>query len=106
MDFRKLGNILAVIGAAALVGAVAWWFVFYSNVVSELQNAPGGREAGAGIRDVWRCLYSSDGLCALISGGANLFGKTPYEPMLFWIGLVGLVVGVVVRLAAKPASKA
>lgn len=105
MDFRKLGNILAIIGAAVLVGALVWWFVFYSSVVRELHNAPGGREAGASVRDMWRCLYSSDGLCALISGGANLLGKTPYEPMIFWAGVAALVVGVVVRLAAKPASK-
>ncbi len=101
MDFKKLGNILAIIGASVLVAAVAWWFTFYSNVVGELRNVP-GVEPTASVRDMWRCLYSSDGLCALISGAANLIGKTPYEPMTFWAGLVGLIVGVVVRLAAKP----
>lgn len=105
VDFKKLGNILAVIGGAVLAGAVAWWFVFYSNVVSELQRAPVGVEAGKGLRDVVSCLYSSDGICGLIATGANLFGKTPYAPVVFWVGLVGLVVGVVIRLAAKPAPK-
>lgn len=103
MDFRKLGNILAAVGAVTLAGALVWWFVFYSNVVAELHKAPGGREASASVRDMWRCLYSSDGLCALISGGANLFGKTPYEPMVFWAGAVTLVAGVIIRMAAKPA---
>ena len=104
MDFRRLGNILAIAGAVVLVAAIGWWFVFYSGVVGELRKAPGGIETGAGLGDMWRCLYSSDGLCALISGGANLMGKTPYEPMLFWAGLAGLVVGVIVRVAAKPSN--
>ena len=103
MDFKKLGNILTVLGAVVLMGSLIWWFQFYSSVVGELAKAPGGKEAGASVRDAWRCLYSSDGLCALISGGANLIGKTPYEPMTFWVGLVTLVVGVIIRLAAKPA---
>jgi hypothetical protein len=102
VDFRKLGNALAALGAIVVAGALVWWFVFYSSVVDQLGRAPGGKETGAGVRDMWRCLYSSDGLCALISGGANLIGKTPYEPRLFWAGLGALVVGVIIRIAAKP----
>ena len=106
VDYRKLGNVLAVGGLLVLVGAVVWWFVFYSNVVKEMARFPILRETGTTLRDLWRCAYSSDGLCALISGGANAVGETPYEPKLFWLGLIALVIGVVIRLSAKSPSKA
>ena len=33
-------------------------------------------------------------MCAgFIAGFARLLGKTPYEPMVFWLGLAALVVG-------------
>ena len=55
--------------------------------------------------DAVSCLYSSSGICALVSGVATLAGKTPYEPMLFWFGLAGLVLGVLIRFTAKPSGR-
>lgn len=105
MDFRKLGNLLAVLGAVVLAGACVWWFSFYSSFLREIGSATGGG-AGASVFDAWRCIYSSSGLCSLVSGVATIAGWTPYEPMLFWFGLAGLVLGVVFRLTAKPAGSA
>jgi hypothetical protein len=48
-----------------------------------------------------RCLYSSAGACGFVTGAAQLAGKTPYEPMLLWIGGVALVAGILIRLSIR-----
>jgi hypothetical protein len=42
----------------------------------------------------------------VVSGISTLAGRTPYEPMLFWFGLAALLLGVVIRVAAKPSPGA
>jgi hypothetical protein len=103
MDFRRLGNILIALGLVVVAAAVAWWYTFFASVAREVSRVPGGN-AQISVFDAKSCLYSNSDFCGLISGAARMLGNTPYEPMLFWAGLVGLVVGVVVRLAAKPAN--
>ncbi len=105
MDFKKLGNVLTLAGVAALIGAVIWWFVFYSSVVREIGKATGGG-ADAKVTDALSCLYSSSGICAVVSAVATVAGRTPYEPMLFWFGLAGLILGLLIRYAAKPGGAA
>ena len=34
----------------------------------------------------WAVSTAGDDFCGLVSGGALLLGKTPYEPKVFWIG--------------------
>jgi len=103
VDFKKLGNLLMAAGAATLVAALVWWFAFFSSMVRELSRVTGG-QSDASIFDAWTCLYSSSGACGLVAAAAPLVGKTAYEPLLFWFGFAGLIVGLVVRLAAKPAA--
>jgi hypothetical protein len=102
MDFKKLGNALTAFGAVVLVGACIWWFTFYSSVVREIGRLTGSGEGS--VSDVVGCLYSSSGICGLASAGAVLAGKTAYEPMLFWFGLAGLILGVLVRFTATPSG--
>lgn len=103
VDFRKLGNVLMAAGVAVLVAALIWWFAFYSSVVREIGKATGSRGDGS-VLDVMSCLYSSSGVCSLVSAVATIAGKTPYEPMLFWFGLAGLILGALIRFTAKPGS--
>jgi hypothetical protein len=105
VDFRKLGNVLMAAGVAVLVGAVIWWFAFYSSVVREIGKATGSTGDGS-VLDVLSCLYSASGVCALVSAVATIAGRSPYEPMLFWFGLGGLLLGAVIRFTAKPAGAA
>jgi hypothetical protein len=105
MQLRRAGNILALVGLAVTVAAFAWWFAFYSTIVRELARAPNAPTGGYSTFDMISCLYSSQDLCGFIAGFARLLGRTPYEPMLLWFGLGGLVIGVVIRLAATPAAR-
>jgi hypothetical protein len=101
MDLKKLGNILAAGGVAVLIGAVAWWYSFFSSIMRDVSSVPGAR-GEISIFDAKSCIYTSSDFCGLISGGARLLGKTPYEPKVFWIGLAGLVAGLLIRATAKP----
>ena len=83
----------------------AWWFAFYSTIMRELSRAPNAPPGGNSVFDAISCLYSSKDVCALFAGAARFVGKTPYEPMLLWVGLAGLVLGVVVRLVSRPAVR-
>jgi hypothetical protein len=103
VDVKRLGNVLLTGGVLLLVAAVLWWFAFYSSVVREMRRLSGGQGEGS-VLDALSCLYSSSGVCALVSGVAALAGKTPYEPMLFWIGLGVLVIGILLRVSARPAG--
>lgn len=85
MDARKLSDTLLTIGTIGTVGAIIWWAAFYG-------------EAGVG-REAIGCLWSRAGPCGFISGLAQFAGKTPYNPALFWIGVVALICGFVVRTA-------
>lgn len=102
VDFRKFGNVLMLAGAAVLVAACIWWFTYYSSVVREIGKLTGSGEGS--VLDVVGCLYSSGGICGLVASVSVLAGKTAYEPMLFWFGLAGLILGVLIRYTAKPSG--
>ena len=103
MDFRRLGNLLMVLGGVVLVIALGWWASFYNAVARDIGRATGGN-ADTSLMDALSCLYSSGGVCSVVTGVSSLVGKTPYEPMVFWFGLTSLVLGLLIRVAAKPAG--
>ena len=104
MDFRKLGNLLVVGGAAVVAAAILWWLFFYSAIMRELAQAPGAPPGGNSVFDALSCLYSNRDVCGFIAGFARLLGRTPYEPMVLWVGLAGLILGVLIRVTAKPSG--
>jgi hypothetical protein len=100
MDLKKLSSILMIAGAVLAAGAVIWWYAFYSKVIGELnQLNPGSDASSSSVLDTLSCLYSSAGVCSLVSGVASIAGRTPYEPMLLWVGVGLLAVGIIVRFA-------
>jgi hypothetical protein len=104
VDFKKLGTFLVAAGVVVLLAACVWWFTFYSSVVREIGKITGSGEGS--VFDVVGCLYSSSGICGLVASVAVLAGRTAYEPMLFWFGLAGLILGVLIRFTAKPSGAA
>lgn len=84
----RSGN-LATLGIIVMLGAVAWWYDFYSKVFAV---------TGAGDRTTQavKCIFVNNGECGVITSTAELFGFTPYHPMAFWIGC-GLFIFSLVR---------
>ena len=104
MDFKRLGTFLIVGGITVVAAAFAWWMTFYSSILGELARAPGAPAGGNSVFDLFSCFYSSKDVCGFIAGFARVAGRTPYEPMVAWLGLAALVAGLALRVAAKPGS--
>lgn len=92
MDARKLTKILITLGGLTVVGAVVWWYYFYTHLARPLRSD---------LTDVIPCIYSSGGSCGLVSGLASFGGSTPYEPMVLWVGVAVLGIGLAFKLALK-----
>jgi hypothetical protein len=93
MDTKKLANMLFNGGIILLVAALLWWATFYGGIVKQL---------GGTLSDAFSCLYSSGGSCGLAAGIAQMLGKTPYSPFIFWIGALGFAVGGLMKATLKP----
>jgi hypothetical protein len=103
VDVKKFGNALAVVGVALLIGALVWWYSFYSSAVQDFAKVT-GLTPQTSISDALTCLYSSSGMCGIVTAAAPIVGRTAYEPMLFWFGLAALLLGVLIRYTAKPSG--
>lgn len=93
MDPRRLGLVLILGGAAALVLAVVWFAAAYADAMDMAGSFAGDDYASR----LMACLYSSAAMC---QGAAMLSDGPAYSPAVFWIGVAGLLGGIVVRLAA------
>lgn len=99
IDARALGNHIWIAGALLVAGAIAWWFVFFSDELGRAGAAVVGLSPRLGE---WvGCMSSSEGPCAVIAGLARLGGRIAYEPLLLWAGIATLWAGAGLRIAAE-----
>ncbi|WP_394146724.1 hypothetical protein [Shewanella atlantica] len=97
IDIAKLTQMLLWGGGAITFCAFLWWANFYGQVVKEF---------GGQLSEAATCLYSSSGTCALVSGLAQMGGGTPYDPVVFWVGIVVLGLGILLFLSATTKNRA
>ncbi len=93
MDIKKLTKILIGVGILVIAGALFWWATFYNQIAGASSS---GLPTGA-----FRCLYSSGGPCAIVVGIARISGVTPYNPTLFWSGIIIFGVGLILKYSLK-----
>lgn len=83
MDPRKLSLVLVLGGAAITLISIVWFVAAFASTLDML-----GRWS-----DVSACLYSNPAICQ----GAAFFSDGPaYSPVVFWIGVISLLAGVIV----------
>lgn len=92
MDTRKLADILCALGIILTVIAIAWWASFYGAIAEQ---------TGATLGDAKSCIYSKGGPCAVVTFFSQMSGRTPYSPVVFWIGVGSVACGAIIRLAQK-----
>lgn len=90
LAFKTLSLVLMVVGAGVVLGALLWWQSFYGDLI---------RDTGYTMRDALPCLYSSSGMCAIVSAASQLVGKAPYDPTVLWIGVALIGAGLLVLVA-------
>ncbi len=89
MATNKLSAILFVLGSMVTLSALVWWRLFYGAIASKMQ---------VNLGDVLSCVYSWGGVCRFVRAFAEqMFKKTPYTPLVFWIGIGILACGILVR---------
>jgi hypothetical protein len=80
---NKLSLFLGIIGLGLLAVSYFWWDSIF------------GKMGSGGMLDPLTCLYSSNAICELASG---LSGSPAYPPLLFWSGLILLLVGISIEI--------
>jgi len=63
--------------------------MFYAFVTAQSKGGLGGAIS---------CLYSTEGACGFVQGMAHVSGTTPYTPIVFWIGVGTLALGIISKL--------
>lgn len=92
MNPRKLSLMLILSGVAVVVLSVAWFLAAYAEAM-DFASRYGGRDIAARMM---ACLYSSPAICQ----GAGFFSDEPsYSPVVFWIGMIALLGGVIIRFS-------
>jgi hypothetical protein len=96
MDIRRLSLILILGGAGISLLALIWFLGAYAEPMEMASDFMGDEY----VAKMMSCLYSSSPICQ----GAGMLDDSPaYSPMVLWIGVIGLLAGIVVRFAAKSA---
>lgn len=99
MDTRKLSLILVLGGVGISLLALVWFVAAYAGAMEMASDFMGDEY----VVKMMSCLYSSSPICQ----GAGMLDDSPaYSPVIFWIGLIGLLAGLVVRFAAAKSAMA
>ena len=88
MNPRKLCVILMLAGMALLLLSLVWFFAAYASTLDTMSRY-GNKDV---ITQMMACIYSSPPICR---GAAALSDGLSYSPMIFWLGILLLLAGVV-----------
>jgi hypothetical protein len=96
MKTKTLLNILTGLGVVITAASAAWWGLVYHFV---------SQQNGESMWGSFPCMYSLSADCNFLRAMGWLRGMNPYEPMLFWTGVV-LVLSTVLIGRTLPAVTA
>lgn len=90
MKAKFVVNIFTGLGALMSVASLIWWGVVYYFV---------SKQNGESMWGSLDCVYSIGTDCNFLRAMAWLRGIYPYEPLLFWMGAMTLLMCVILRLS-------
>lgn len=94
MILKKVGLMLILGGIITALLSIAWFVTAYAETM-DFVNQYGGADMSSKLI---ACLYSSPAIC---QGAAFLNDAPSYSPVVFWIGVIALLAGTIVRLSTK-----
>ena len=81
---RRISMLLMIIGAAGFVAAVAWWFMFFEQML------------GIDVKIASECFYRTTLECQAGNFVGSFMEKSPYEPMFMWAMVAAAIIGFLV----------
>jgi len=99
MVVPKLAKFLICAGGVIVTASVIWWASYYGALGRQLAGLGLNVVGGSGLNLVGACLFWSTYTCNLVNVAASFGGRTPYSPMVFWIGIAVVIAGVTVALS-------
>lgn len=88
MGSRRLGRALVFLGIFAIIASMGWWAWYYNQVL-------GGLADKAPFAHPMRCLLWTADICVQPQVAGKLTGPA-YSPLVLWVSLVILVLGLVI----------
>ena len=86
------GKTLLILGGMLMVGAIAWWYMFFEQVLGE------------NVKRASECFYFTTESCA-VGNMLGLVSDIPaYSPVAFWAASATLIVGIVL-IAVAPRDR-
>lgn len=83
---RVIGKFLMACGVAFLVAAVAWWYLFFEQMLGE------------NVKQASECFYFTTDSCS-VGNLVGYFGDIPtYSPFAFWISVMTMALGLLLVL--------
>lgn len=80
------------LGLTLIMAGALWWGVVYYFV---------SRQNGESMWSSIDCLYSLSESCNFLRAMGWLRGINPYEPMVFWMGIVILIMSLLLRASVR-----
>ncbi|MCP5367555.1 MAG: hypothetical protein H6907_16695 [Hyphomicrobiales bacterium] len=89
----RLGKLFIILSVVLLVGATAWWFLFYEPMLGE------------NVKKASECFYYTTDLCTVGNMAGGFMGDVPtYSPLAFWGAVGALVLGLALIVLAPKSS--
>lgn len=81
---------LIVLGLILLFVGLIWWGVFYGGAANKM-----GMPVMDFLQETLPCTVYTTDVCALFRSIGGFAGYSPYQPVMLWVALAILVVGIV-----------
>ena len=83
---RRVSILLMSIGVTGFVAAVAWWFMFFEQML------------GIDVKIASECFYRTTLECQAGNFVGSFMEKSPYEPMFMWAMAAAAIIGFLVYI--------
>jgi putative oxidoreductase len=88
MTSRNLARAVVFVGIGAIIASVAWWASYYNLVIRTIgENPP--------LTHPFRCWWFTSDVCVRAQATAHLPNFPPYQPLVLWLSVAILIVGLV-----------
>ncbi len=81
---RRIAILLISLGSAGFVAAVAWWFLFFEQML------------GTDVKTASQCFYRTTLECQVGNFVGLLMEISPYEPIFMWATIAAMISGFLV----------